>query len=159
MNKRSNRQVKILGLILILAVVLISLVLFQSASPMRKAKKEGIKIAQSVADIQQVDEFYWFTREKTYFTVVGEDKNQVEKVVFLPQDGSEALVMEQKEGLTDKEAIQKVLDLKETSKIKKVSLGIYDNKPTWEIVAKSKDGGIVYYLIDFKNGDVIKKID
>ena len=159
MNKRSNRQVKILGLILILAVVLISLVLFQSASPMRKAKKEGIKIAQSVADIQQVDEFYWFTREKTYFTVVGEDKNQVEKVVFLPQDGSEALVMEQKEGLTDKESIQKVLDLKETSKIKKVSLGIYDNKPTWEIVAKSKDGGIVYYLIDFKNGDVIKKID
>ena len=159
MNKRSNRQVKILGLILILAVVLISLVLFQSASPMRKAKKEGIKIAQSVADIQQVDEFYWFTREKTYFTVVGEDKNQVEKVVFLPQDGSEALVMEQKEGLTDKEAIQKVLDLKETSKIKKVSVGIYDNKPTWEIVAKSKDGGIVYYLIDFKNGDVIKKID
>ena len=159
MNKRSNRQVKILGLILILAVVLISLVLFQSASPMRKAKKEGIKIAQSVADIQQVDEFYWFTREKTYFTVVGKDKNQVEKVVFLPQDGSEALVMEQKEGLTDKEAIQKVLDLKETSKIKKVSLGIYDNKPTWEIVAKSKDGGIVYYLIDFKNGDVIKKID
>lgn len=159
MNKRSNRQVKILGLILILAVVLISLVLFQSASPMRKAKKEGIKIAQSVADIQQVDEFYWFTREKTYFTIVGEDKNQVEKVVFLPQDGSEALVMEQKEGLTDKEAIQKVLDLKETSKIKKVSLGIYDNKPTWEIVAKSKDGGIVYYLIDFKNGDVIKKID
>lgn len=159
MNKRSNRQVKILGLILILAVVLISLVLFQSASPMRKAKKEGIKIAQSVADIQQVDEFYWFTREKTYFTVVGQDKNQVEKVVFLPQDGSEALVMEQKEGLTDKEAIQKVLDLKETSKIKKVSLGIYDNKPTWEIVAKSKDGGIVYYLIDFKNGDVIKKID
>ena len=158
MSKRNNRQLKIIGLVLILTVLLISLVLFQSASPMRKAKKEGFKIAQEVANVQSVDDFYWFTREKTYFTVVGKNSDQVEKAVFLTQDGTEALVMDMEEGLTDKEAIQKVLDLKETSKIKKISLGIFEEKPSWEVVAKSKDHQIVYYLVDFKTGEIVKKI-
>jgi hypothetical protein len=34
-NRKSNRQLKIIGLVLILTVLLISIVLFQSASPTR----------------------------------------------------------------------------------------------------------------------------
>lgn len=158
MNKKSNRQLKIIGLVLILTVVLISIVLVQSSSPMRKAKKQGIEVARKVADIEYVEDFYWFTRENTYFTVLGIDKNNNEKVVFLPQDGSEAVVMNQKDGIDDKEAVQKVLDLKETRKIKKVSLGLYKKKPVWEIVANSNENGINYYLVDFNDGEIINKI-
>lgn len=158
MNKKSNRQLKIIGLVLILTVVLISIVLVQSSSPMRKAKKQGIEVARKVADIEYVEDFYWFTREDTYFTVLGIDKNNNEKVVFLPQDGSEAVVMNQKDGIDDKEAVQKVLDLKETRKIKKVSLGLYEKKPVWEIVANGNENGINYYLVDFNDGEIINKI-
>lgn len=158
MNKKSNRQLKIIGLVLILSVVLVSIVLTQSASPMRKAKKQSIKISKEVANINNVDDFYWFTRDKTYFTVLGTDDNNTGKVVFLPEDGTEAVVMNQADGINDQEAIQKVLDLKETKKIKKISLGLYDNQAVWEVVADNLDYGINYYLVAFKDGEIINKV-
>lgn len=157
-NQKSSRQLKIIGLVLILTILLISIVLIQSASPMRKAKKQSIKISEEIANIKDVDDFYWFTREKTYFTVVGKDNEKTEKIVFIPQDGTEAVVMNAEQGLESHEAVQKVLDLKETKKIKKISLGLYDNKPVWEIVANSVDEGIKYYLVDFSNGDIVNTI-
>ncbi len=157
-NRKYNRQLKIISLVLILTIVLISIVLIQSASPMRKAKKQGIKVSEEVAGITQVEDFYWFTREKTYFTVVGYNDKSEEKVVFLPQDGEEAVVMNAKDGIDDNEAIQKVLDLKENRKIKKISLGLYQEKPVWEVVAESHEKQTNYYLVDFKTGDIVNKI-
>jgi uncharacterized protein YpmB len=61
-------------------------------------------------------------------------------------------------GIESSEAVQKVLDLKETKKIKKVSLGLYDKKPVWEVVADSIDQGIKYYLIDFNQGEIVNTI-
>lgn len=157
-NRKSNRQLKIIGLVLILTVLLISIVLFQSTSPMRKAKKQGIKISKEIANIETVADFYWFTREKTYFTVVGKDTSDTEKVVFIPQDGTEAVVMNADKGIKSSEAVQKVLDLKETKKIKKVSLGLYNGQPVWEVVGGNSNGGSNYYLVDFNKGDIINAI-
>ncbi|SLM86313.1 hypothetical protein FM121_09500 [Vagococcus fluvialis bH819] len=125
---------------------------------MRKAKNQAIKISEEVANISKVENFYWFTRDRTYFTVVGTDDKNESKVVLLPQDGSEALVMNQKDGLTGDDAIQVVLDTKETKKIKKISLGMYDKKPVWEVVATAKDNSLSYYLIDFKEGKITNKM-
>ncbi len=158
MSKKRNRQLKLVTLSLILFLVLLGIILFQSSSPMRKAKNQAIKISEEVANISKVEDFYWFTRDKTYFTVVGTDDKNEEKIVLLPQDGSEALVMNQKDGLTGDDAIQVVLDTKETKKIKKISLGMYDKKPVWEVVAIAKDNSLSYYLIDFKEGKMTNKM-
>lgn len=158
MSKKRNRQLKLVTLSLILFLVLLGIILFQSSSPMRKAKNQAIKISEEVANISKVEDFYWFTRDKTYFTVVGTDDKNEEKIVLLPQDGSEALVMNQKDGLTGDDAIQVVLDTKETKKIKKISLGMYDKKPVWEVVATAKDNSLSYYLIDFKEGKMTNKM-
>lgn len=158
MSKKRNRQLKLVTLSLILFLVLLGIILFQSSSPMRKAKNQAIKISEEVANISKVEDFYWFTRDKTYFTVVGTDDKNEGKIVLLPQDGSEALVMNQKDGLTGDDAIQVVLDTKETKKIKKISLGMYDKKPVWEVVATAKDNSLSYYLIDFKEGKMTNKM-
>lgn len=158
MSKKRNRQLKLVTLSLILFLVLLGIILFQSSSPMRKAKNQAIKISEEVANISKVEDFYWFTRDKTYFTVVGTDDKNEGKIVLLPQDGSEALVMNQKDGLTGDDAIQVVLDTKETKKIKKISLGMYDKKPVWEVVAIAKDNSLSYYLIDFKEGKMTNKM-
>lgn len=158
-SRKRNQQLKIFGSILILMIVLVGVILFQSASPMRKAKSQAIKISKNIANISEVDEFYWFTRDKTYFTVVGLDNKNVEKIVFLPQDGSEAVIMSQKDGITNDEAIKKVLDMKKTKKINKVSLGMYKEKAVWEVVADSIENGLDYYLIDFKSGEIVNEIN
>ena len=157
-KRKSNRQLKIIGLVLILTVVLVSIVLIQSASPMRQAKKQGVALSREVAGIEEVTDFYWFTRDKTYFTVVGNDEKNVGKIVFLPQDGEEAVIMNQSDGIDDTTAIQNVLDLKETKKIKKISLGLYKNEAVWEVVANSNQGGINYYLVSFKDGKILNTI-
>lgn len=159
LKRRNNRQLKIIGLVLILSVVLVSIILIQSTAPMRSAKKQGIDISKEVAGIEKVDDFYWFTRDKTYFTVVGKNDKNEEKIVFLPQDGTEAVVMDQSSGIDSKTAIQKVLDLKETKNIKKISLGLYDGQAVWEVVADSKEKGINYYLVAFNNGEIVNTIN
>ena len=49
-------------------------------------------------------------------------------------------------------------DLKETKKIKKISLGLYKNEAVWEVVANSNQGGINYYLVSFKDGKILNTI-
>ncbi len=38
---------------------------------MRQARNEAIEIAERYTDLAEVEQFYWFTREETSFSIVG----------------------------------------------------------------------------------------
>ena len=42
---------------------------------MQQAKREAVQMAEKYADLKTVDQFYWFNRDKTYFTVTGESNS------------------------------------------------------------------------------------
>lgn len=156
---KQAKQLKFLALFLILTLSLMIIIIVQSNAPMHRAKKQATQIAKDIAKIERTDEFYWFTRDKTYFTVIGQDDKNQTKVVFIPQDGSEAVIIDQKNGVTDSTAIQEVLDTNETTRIKKISLGMIDNKAVWEVVAESKSHTLNYYLVDFKEGHIVETLN
>lgn len=142
------------SIFLMLLIILSVLIISQGLKPVNKVKKESTKIAREVADIQKVDEFYWFNREKNYYTVVGRDSKNQEKVVFIPQDGSEALIMDWSAGITEDEVIQLMLDVKEVKRLRKLTLGVYKGNPVWEVVATNQHNQIDYYLLDFETGKI-----
>ena len=155
---RRGNGIKVLAIGLMLALIFITTILVQSISPVTKAKKQAKAVANSIAGVERVDDFYWFIREKTYFTIIGRDGNNESKIVLIPEDGSEAVVMNASEGLTEKEAIVKVLETKEVKRVKKINLGMVKGEPVWEVTAVGNSDPLSYYLVDFKSGDIIETI-
>jgi len=162
-DKREKYKVTALFVIsmVLLFVIFFSIIFYIRASrPMRQARQEAVEIAEEYANIDTVDDFYWFTREETYFTVMGKDENDRALAVIIPKSGDKVRVEEQSEGLSEQEAKQAVLQEHEDETIEKASLGIVDNDPVWEVVTTDEDDGegSNYYLLQFQDGEEVKNL-
>ncbi|GMA54786.1 peptidase [Alicyclobacillus contaminans] len=162
-DKREKYKVTALFVIsmVLLFVIFFSIIFYIRASrPMRQARQEAVEIAEEYANIDTVDDFYWFTREETYFTVMGKDENDRALAVIIPKSGDKVRVEEQSEGLSEQEAKQAVLQEHEDETIEKASLGIVDNDPVWEVVTtdENDDEGSNYYLLQFQDGEEVKNL-
>ncbi len=62
----------------LLVVILFALILISVLRPMRQARNEAIEITEVYTDLAEVEQFYWFTREETSFSIVGKDTNNNE---------------------------------------------------------------------------------
>ncbi len=156
-KKRRAKQVDILiicGVILALIIFVSSIVYTRVSRPVRQAKAEATQIAQRAANIETVENFYWFTRDETYFSIVGLDNKEEEMIVIIPQSGNKITILQQSEGLTENEARRMVKKNHPEEAVKKANLGVVDEKIVWEVMTEN-DAGIMYYLIDFKEGQEI----
>ncbi|MGY3766897.1 cell wall elongation regulator TseB-like domain-containing protein [Vagococcus vulneris] len=159
MKKRKQEKVlKIITSVIIIFIVGSFLIIWAGNRPLRKARSEARQVAAEIAGIQRMNDFYWFTREKTYFTVLGTDEKGNNLTVFIPDDGSEAVIMNQDKGTTEDEVIRSILEKNSSDHVKKVSLGIQKGKPVWEIVTSSKEHGLTYYLVDYSDLKIVEEI-
>ena len=105
MNKAEKKERKKILILFSLIVALLLIILFsaifyiRASRPMRQAKEEAIQLAKEHVDIQRVDQFYWFTREETYFSLVGETEAGKNVVVIIPKTGEKLLVFDEKDGI------------------------------------------------------------
>ncbi|GAA2890832.1 cell wall elongation regulator TseB-like domain-containing protein [Enterococcus casseliflavus] len=159
-DKEHRRVVILLSAITVLLVVILfaSIFYLRSSRPMRQARNEAIEIAERYTDLAEVEQFYWFTREETSFSIVGKDTNNNEIVVIIPKSGEKVSVSNQADGLTEAQAKAFVRDNHQGQEIQKAALGIFEGEPTWEVMTKDGDGRLNYYLIGFKDGEEIKAI-
>lgn len=160
-DQNESRKIKILvGIIasLLVIIVMISIFYIRSTQPRRQAEKEATEIAKEQAHLETVDHFYWFTRKKTYFSVTGKDDKGESLAVIIPKSGENVTVLNQKDGVVE-DNIRQIIetDYKEKN-IQKISLGLYKDKPTWEVVTKGDDGSLNYYLLSFENAEEIMVI-
>lgn len=160
-DQNEARKTKILvSVIAVLLVIIVMITIFYSRStyPRTQAKKEATKIAKEYAHLETVDNFYWFTRKETYFSVTGKDNKGEELAVIIPKKGEKVTVLNQKNGI-DEEKIRQIItnDYKEKN-IQKISLGLYKDTPTWEIVTQNEDGSLNYYLLSFEKAEEIMVI-
>lgn len=143
---------------LLIFIVAVTITLFRANRPMQQAKEEAVQMAEKYADLKTADQFYWFNREKTYFTVTGENKSGEEIIVIIPQSGEKVRVVNQADGLTEQQTAAYFSDNYPDLSFEKANLGIYRDQTAWEITAKDDQGAIHYYLLDFKDGKPIKVI-
>ncbi|MEG0293991.1 cell wall elongation regulator TseB-like domain-containing protein [Enterococcus sp.] len=147
--------ITIVGLLLIILIT--SLGYIRASRPMRQARAEAIELANQHVKLASVDQFYWFTREATYFSLVGEDAKGQEIVVIIPKSGEEILIKKQEEGITEEEAKGIVRTEYPNERIKKVTLGMYQEQIVWEVMTKVSEEEH-YYLLAFSDGALIKSI-
>ncbi|KAF1291981.1 DUF5590 domain-containing protein [Candidatus Enterococcus leclercqii] len=160
-SKKGHRLEWILLVVtLVLVFVIIGFVslFYRSSRPLAQAKDEATTMAKKYADLDTVDEFYWFTREKTYFSLLGKDKNGSKIAVIMPKDGDKIKVLNQKDGITELQALQKAAQAYPDEQVMKASLGMFDEKPVWEVTSESGDGAVNFLLLSYEEGKEIKKI-
>ncbi|MGX6961236.1 DUF5590 domain-containing protein [Vagococcus xieshaowenii] len=149
------------GIVALLVLIIAGsvLIFFKSIQPYRQAEKEAISFAKKHVDIETVDEFYWFNRKETNFTLVGKTSKGSEIVVFIPESGDKIKVMKQSEGINYDQVMSLIHKEYQPNKILKMNLGMIKNIPQWEVVVQNEDESLTYYLIDFESGKMTSMIE
>lgn len=160
-TKQSHRLEWILmGVALVLIAVLLSfsVLMYRSQRPMAQAQEEATKLAKKYTDLETVDAFYWFTREETYFSLTGKDKKGDEIAVIMPKEGNKIKVLKQTEGITETQALRKTAEAYPKEYVTKARLGMFQEKPVWEVATTTENDEVGYVLLSFTDGKEIKKI-
>ena len=119
--------------------------------PYQTAKVEGESLAKQYANLEEVSQVDIFNGLESYYSVLGQDKNQKPVAVLIEKSGNNIYVYQLENG-TSQEKAEAVVREKGATEIDKITFGRYANKPVWE----SKSGGD-YYLVDFESGALVEK--
>lgn len=155
--KKNKLLLAIITFLLVFLLVL-SMVYIRATHTERRAKTESIKIAKEYAKLNIVDDFYWFKRQETYFTVLGSTVDGEQKIVIIPKKTGKIMILNAKDGLSEQEIREKIKNDYQENAIQGISLGLYDGKPSWEVVTQGIDKSLTYYLFAFSDGQEIKII-
>jgi uncharacterized protein YpmB len=156
-----DRTTKVLlGIVIVLlAIIVVSVITyFRASKPYHQAKEEAISMAEKYAKVDEVNEFYWYSREHTYFTVMGETSDNQSVIVVVPKSGDKVQILDPNDGLTAKEAEQVVAKNHSKQTFKKINFGMYQNKPIWEVTSELQNGDLTYTLVSFTSGEEVKTV-
>ena len=142
-----------IGLTLLALVVTSSFLylVWLSMKPYQTAKTEGERLAKQYAELETVSQIDFFNGLESYYSVLGQDKNQ-KPIAVLIEKNSQKIYVYQLESGTSQEKAEAVVREKGATEIDKIIFGRYADKPVWEI----KSGGD-YYLVDFETGVILEK--
>ena len=142
-----------IGLTLLALVVTSSFLylVWLSMKPYQTAKVEGEKLAKQYANLETVSQVDIFNGLESYYSVLGQDKNQKPVAVLIEKSNNNIYVYQLENGISQEKA-EAVVREKGATEIDTITFGRYAGKPVWEI----KSGGD-YYLVDFESGALIEK--
>lgn len=149
------------ALIVILSVFIIAvLIIFgQSMSPYRAARNNAFEHAEEYADLENLDNFYWYNSEETYYTVTGTNGEGEDIVAIIQKEGGHVEIIPLLETISEYDAVQQALSDLENVEILETRIGKDEDIPVWEISFRNPDDTIGYYLVSLESGEWIKSIN
>lgn len=132
---------------------------FRSQQPIVRAEKKVYEKAKSEIDINGVEEFYMFTKDKTYYSIVSTNKegrlvycSYDPKTDYFKSGYGDEMVNE-----TDALAITRY-NLPE-AEVKEARLGVDEEQFVWEVSFYAEDGSLGYHYIDATTGQWYETIN
>lgn len=154
-----NNLKKIMILVTVIIVAFGTFIIYrQLTAPKREAQAEATALAKKYAKVRTVKNFYWYNRQKTYFTVDGQNTAGQSVYVVIAQKGGQINIYSHDKGVNEGQARSVVQKAHQPRKITKVALGMWHRKPVWEVTYLNKYNRLCYDLISFKNGSMVKTI-
>ena len=157
-NIKRNKRMIILSIILLILVIIWAIYMIAQA-PYREAKNEAVQMAEKYAKVSNVDNFYIYNRNSTYYTVEGKNNDNQNVYVVIPKKGNRVNIYQTNKGITLKKAEKVVTDKYTPKKIEKTVFGMKDGKtPIWEVTYQNKNGELCFAQVGFKSGKVLQNI-
>jgi uncharacterized protein YpmB len=154
------KKIIIIILIIVLIVIGISSCIYLNAvDPIDAAQEKAVKMAKEESDLQEIEDFSVYNGEETYYVIKGKNQYGTGIYIWIPEKKGRIIVRKQSDGISKKEAVDKLMEEKNPTEIISVRLGMEKNIPLWEIYYRSEGNLINYYYVDFKTGEWLKKIE
>ncbi|GEO57099.1 hypothetical protein [Companilactobacillus bobalius] len=156
-----NRSTKVLLTISLIALAIVSALTYLNLSfaPFSSAKSQANDIAKEKAGIVQPDYFGNYTCKKQYYAVGGLTKGQKYRYIIINAKSGKTEIVNKNTAPVRQTVIDDVAQRYGAKKILHINLGLYKNKPTWEVAFQKKNGNIGYNLVDFRTGKSIQIIN
>ena len=157
-RKKNRPKHRIITLTILGICALIVGLYVLATSPIRSARTQAVQLAEKYANLKTEDKFYYYNRDKTYYTVAGTNKKNQKIYAVIAQNGKKINIYQKSEGISEAKAKTLTKNSSKVKKITHVALGMYKNKPVWEVSYTNEYGNLCYDLLNFKDGKVIKTI-
>jgi uncharacterized protein YpmB len=154
-----KKWITILIIIFVVLVGITGTIYATAMKPVKSAEEKAISIAEKKIKLDKVDHFHLYHGVETVYVLEGIDKKGQKVIVWVPEKSRNVVVRKAKNGLTRQEAIKKLLEKRTPQKIVSAKLGMENGIPFWEIYYLSDGDLINYYCVDFKTGEMVKRIE
>ena len=138
-------------------------VYLNAVEPVKAAEKEAVKIASKETNLTDFTNFSLYSGEETYYVMTGKNAKQEAVYVWINEKSGEVITKNAKNGITKKEALNKLYQEKNPNEIIEVRLGMAriqkTDRPAWEIFYRNNSDTINYYYVDFDTGEKLRAID
>jgi uncharacterized protein YpmB len=138
-------------------------VYLNAVEPVRAAEEKAVKIASDETNLTDFSNFSLYSGEETYYVMTGKNARQEDVYVWVNEKNNEVETRNAKNGITKKEALNKLYEEKNPQEIIEVRLGMAriqkTDRPAWEIYYRNNSNTINYYFVDFDTGEKLRAID
>ncbi|MGF7436497.1 DUF5590 domain-containing protein [Lentilactobacillus senioris] len=156
--KRGSRVPLIITVIILIIVFASVVVLTTATKPMRTAKAQTVAIAKKYGKVTKTTSFYSSNLGKTYYSVAGTTGKGKKVYVIVAKKGGHVTVINQSDGVSESQVIQKVNQTRKPKRILNVSLTLTKAKPYWSVSYLNQKGHMCYAIYRFDNGKLYKLI-
>lgn len=145
--------------IMMIYLVATSYVYFTSQKPIAEAEAKTSRVAKDEAELSNISEFYTFTKDETYYSVIGEN-SEGRQVYFAYQPDTDYT----KTGFVDEmvnedNALSLTLYEMPDVEVRTANLGIENDTFVWEVSFTDADGNLGYHYINATNGEWYETIN
>lgn len=162
MMRRANNSQRKSRFYLLSIVLIIFLLGFlgiaKAKSSISTAKNTAFTLAKNYGHLTQTKAFYLYNREKVFYGVEGLDAKNKEVYAIISEDGKKLSIYSKNKVINQIKARQLVQQERHPKKITKLALGMYHNKPVWEVTYYNQNNKLCYDLLSLKDGHVMQSI-
>ncbi|MBS4199480.1 DUF5590 domain-containing protein [Bacillus sp. FJAT-49732] len=146
---------------LIILIISASLYVYIDArAPLLKAEQYAEQRAKTEAHLVSNDEFFVYHGTKTYYVIKGKNEKGTETIVWIPEESKKDIIIKKaSDGISEKDAISKLIQEENPKKILGARLGMEKNLPIWELSYLDQNSKLNYYYIHFDSGKWWRKIE
>ncbi|WP_147533759.1 DUF5590 domain-containing protein [Bacillus marasmi] len=145
--------------IIVLVIAFFSYVYLHSVKPLGNAEEKAIAAAKKEVKLNKIDDVQIFNGNETYYILRGKDNKKQDVIVWVSEKNNQVIVRKAKEGITQQQAVNKLLQEKDPKEIISVKLAMIKKRQCWEIYYISRNNLINYYYVDFETGEWLRKIE
>lgn len=136
-----------------------SIIYHEVRKPVDSAKSQSLKIAKKYAHLKTETDFSWANTEQTFYTVTGVTKQNIPVYVIISNNGKKVRIYKQAAGIDRNTVLKKIWNTYNPKKVTTISMGIYKQKPVWEVAYMNGSGQLCLKTLNFKNGAVVRSVN
>lgn len=138
------------GIIVVLFIIIIfsTVTYFSSQKDIAKWEADTVQMAKKEAQMDKVTQFYVFTKDKTYYTVQGEDESGSEIYFTYSPDTKEKRIGVVSEMVNKENAIALTRNDLPDVTVENANIGVENDGYVWEVSFRDSNGALGYHYID-----------